>query len=522
MAAQTLVESGGHVLMLDGGFRDEKYQALTPDKTFVAIRTQENDQHRYLLGDDFESIPRGDVGTGAQLTPSRRFITQEVDRFLPLLSDSFFPMESLGYGGLGSGWGLGCCVFSEAELEKAGMPPAEMREAYQLVASRIGISGSQDDARPYTFAHLEGIQPATPPDPAAVLMLQRYRRRQVAFAQAGFHLGRPALALLTEAKDGRKAASLHDMDFYSDAGQAAYRPWITVEQLKRDGNFRYEGSTLVTRFQEDGGNVTVHALDLRTLAPKRYTCRRLLLASGTLGTARIVLRSLQKENARLPLLCNPYTYIPCLLPGRIGKAMPERNIGFAQLALFHDPGGTHDNVAMASLYTYRSLLLFRLLHEVPLNFNDARLLMRYLLPGILIMSIHHPESASPEKFLELAPHAASPTGDCLHAAYQLNDAEQSAVNDREKRYVRAMRSLGAWALKRVYPGNGSSIHYAGTLPFSLQEQKFTLHPSGRLHTAQNVYVADGSGFAYLPAKGLTLSLMANAHLVAKRLAQRKT
>jgi hypothetical protein len=219
---------------------------------------------------------------------------------------------------------------------------------------------------------------------------------------------------------------------------------------------------------------------------------------------------------------SPYAYIPCLLPKRIGKAMPERNSGFAQLSLFHDPGGTHDNVAMASIYSYRSLLLFRLLREVPLNFNDARLLMRYLLAGILIMSIHHPESASPGKFLELAPDPASPTGDCLRASYQLDKAEQSAVNDREKRFVRAIRRLGAWALKRIYPGHGSSIHYAGTLPFSAQGQAFTLHPSGRLHGAQNVFVADGSGFAYLPAKGLTFSLMANAHLVAKRLAQRKS
>jgi hypothetical protein len=31
---------------------------------------------------------------------------------------------------------------------------------------------------------------------------------------------------------------------------------------------------------------------------------------------------------------------------------------------------------------------------------------------------------------------------------------------------------------------------------------------------KNVFVADGSGFKYLPAKGLTLTLMANAHLVA--------
>jgi choline dehydrogenase-like flavoprotein len=41
-----------------------------------------------------------------------------------------------------------------------------------------------------------------------------------------------------------------------------------------------------------------------------------------------------------------------------------------------------------------------------------------------------------------------------------------------------------------------------------------LRPDGKLHGAKRVYVADGSGFNYLPAKGLTFTIMANAHLAA--------
>ena len=78
-----------------------------------------------------------------------------------------------------------------------------------------------------------------------------------------------------------------------------------------------------------------------------------------------------------------------------------------------------------------------------------------------------------------------------------------------------MSSLGCFAIKRVDPGIGASIHYAGTLPFNKEEELLTLSYNGRLNGTKNVFVADGSGFSYLPAKGLTLSLMANAHSVAK-------
>ena len=78
-----------------------------------------------------------------------------------------------------------------------------------------------------------------------------------------------------------------------------------------------------------------------------------------------------------------------------------------------------------------------------------------------------------------------------------------------------MRKLHTYALKRVNPGHGSGIHYAGTIPFSDKEEPLTLSRTGRIHGTKNVYVADSSGFNYLPAPGLTFSLMANAHLVAQ-------
>jgi hypothetical protein len=78
-----------------------------------------------------------------------------------------------------------------------------------------------------------------------------------------------------------------------------------------------------------------------------------------------------------------------------------------------------------------------------------------------------------------------------------------------------MSKLGAYPVKMIDPGMGSSIHYSGVLPFEKEEKPFSLSPDGKLHVTKNIFVADGSGFRFLPAKGLTLSLMANAHNVAQ-------
>jgi GMC oxidoreductase len=517
MAAQTLVESGANVLMLDGGQRDEKYAKLIPSKGFVEIRRTETAQHRYFLGDEFESAGFGSTATGAQLTPPRRFIVANVERFLPLQSKTFAPMESLALGGLGSGWGLGCNVFSDAELQLASLSAPAMRDAYRTVAARVGISAADDDARPYTSAFLEGTLPAVPLDPTAEAIYARYTRRRRPLRAQGFSLGRPALALLSQPRGDRSATSLRDMDFYSDAQRAAWRPWMAVEALLKAPNFLYAGNLLITRFEEADGIVDVFALNLETLEECRFRCRRLVLAAGSLGTARIVLRSLPRGDVRLPLLCNPYTYVPSIVPQRVGRSMPDENSGFAQLQMFYDPDGAHSDVALASIYSYRSLMLFRLLGEAPANVRDARSLMSYLTSGLLIAGIHHPQGYSAGKTIWREPSASSPTGDVLRADFTMTQDERTKCDSRERAYMRALRSIGAWAVRRVRPPHGSSIHYAGTLPFSEREKAYALSPEGRLHGSRNVFVADGSGFTFLPAKGLTLSLMAQAHLVATRL-----
>ena len=238
-AAHTLVEHGARVAMLDVGHRDEKYKSLIPDQDFTTLRQQDGDQHRYFIGDEFEGIPWGKVKVGAQLTPSRQFMVRDVGRLIPLLSDTFTPMESLAYGGLGNGWGLGCFVFSDSELDRAGLDRSEMKAAYEIVSKRIGISGVRDDAAAYTLGDLKNYCPPLRIDRNCQILYEKYRRKSLALNRMGFFMGQPAMAILTEDLGKRQHTSYHDMDFYTDHGLSAYRPWMTVDQLCGMARFSY-------------------------------------------------------------------------------------------------------------------------------------------------------------------------------------------------------------------------------------------------------------------------------------------
>lgn len=515
MAAETLVESGKTVLMLDVGASNPTYQRSVPDKDFIDIRRNDPQQYRYLLGENLEGVSWGKVGKGEQLTPPRKHIFQQTDRLLPIDSHTFEPAESLGYGGLGIGWGIGCWEFSDAELKAAGLNKQDMPDAYRTVSKRIGISATKDQAAAYSLGSLDNYMPSPDMDRNHQRIDQKYQTHKSWFDREGFVMGRAPLALLTQDRPGRKKYAYHDMDFYSDNDKSAYRPWMTVDELRKKPNFTYQGDQLVLSFIETKTGVEVRCLDVSTNTHRTFTAKTLVLATGALGSARIVLRSAKDANTKLPLLCNPYSYTPCIQPSMVGKEVETHKLGFAQMSLFLDEDHDMFDVAMASLYTYQSLMLFRVARQVPLNFADTRALMQYLTPGMVIMGIHQPDQPTSAKYLQLVSDTKSPTGDKLRAHYQLNADEQAKRIRREKKYTAAMRKVGVHALKRIDPGFGSSIHYAGTLPYSITKKPFTLAANGKLHGAQHVYVADSSGFTYLPAKGLTFSLMASAHLAAR-------
>ncbi len=515
MASQTLLEKGAHVTMLDVGAQKSKRSPVIPDEDFLTLRRTDPKQYRYLIGDDAEGVGWGNVGKGEQLTPPRKHLLESVEEYIPVSSNSFFPVESLGYGGLGIGWGLQCWRYSNADLKAAGLNLAKMDAAYQIISDRIGISATKDDSSAYTIGNVKNYQNSPTMDRNHQYIYKKYQARKQSLNRHGFYMGRTPLGLITEDVGERKKYAYHDMDFYSDNDQSAWRPWITVNQLKKNSNFTYQAGYLVLSFKELKNYTEVICLNIADQKHLIIKCRTLVLATSALGTARVVLRSLGQTDTKLPLLCNPYSYVPSIQPHFFGKEAESKKLGFTQLSLFLDPNHIMSDTSVASLYSYQSLMLFRIIRHVPLDFADARILMRYLMSGIVIMGIHHPDKPSAKKYLKLVKSTETPSGDKLQAHYDLSSVEKDSHKQREQAFIGAMRKMGTYGLKRIDPGYGSSIHYAGTLPFSEEAEPFTVHPSGRLNGTKSIYVADSSGFRYLPAPGLTYSLMANAHIVAE-------
>lgn len=514
-AAAPLVAAGRQVVLVDYGNEDRHYAALIPHRPFAELRRAEAAQHRFFLGDHFEGIPFGPVRVGAQLTPPRLHILADASTRIPVDAEGFAVSMSLARGGLGAGWSAGVFPFSAEELGAMGLSLAELQPHYDAVVERIGVAGDADDLTPF-FPPSPAMLPSLEIDTNGEVVFARYERRRAALNAEGFFLGRPRVAACTRRHRGRGPHAYLDLCYWADMDRSIYRPQWTLEELEAAPNFRYLSRRFVESFAEDGGRVRLHARHADTGAAEEHEARALVLAAGTLGTAWLVLRSLGRYDVPVPLLCNPYTYVPTFNTGMLGQTPKERRYSLGQLtAIVERPG----RILQAQLFSYRSLLTFKLMKESPLAYREALRILRVLVPHVAILGIHHEDRPTPGKHC-LVRRGRDGGADRLEVRYRPSAEEVRTQDADERTILRFFRRLGCWPLKRIRPGHGASLHYAGTFPIAPAGGDLTCDTDGRLRPTRQVYVADGSIFPWIPPKGLTFNIMANANRVGTRLAER--
>ena len=346
---------------------------------------------------------------------------------------------------------------------------------------------------------------------------RQYKRKRAAMNAQGSYIGRPWMATCSCAHRGRGPHAYLDLEYWADMDKSVYRPQWTLEELEKEPNFTCLSRRFVERFEEKDGRLRVHVTHADTGAAETHDASYLVMAAGALGSARIVLRSLGKYDTPVPLLCNAYSYAPTLNLKTLGKPMRDRRYSMGQLtAIVQLPG----RILQAQIFSYRSLMTFKLMKELPIAYRQSLRMLRLLIPNFTILGIHHEDRPTPGKYLGLR-RGRDGGADVLEIRYKPSAEETAKQHKDERRILGVIRKLGCIPLKVIRPGHGASIHYAGTLPIEPSgAAPLTCDRDSRLRACKRVYLADGSVFPRLPPKGLTFNIMANADRVGAILAER--
>lgn len=406
-------------------------------------------------------------------------------------------------GGFAGAWGGQLLRYTQADLAGCGDWPigaGQLDPHYNALERHIGIAGAEDDAAEF-LGRAAALMPPTPQVAVASALLRTYARRRQRCRSHGLRLGQPRLAVATEALDGVPAHAFGETEFFATDVDGLYTPRRTLQMLLDGGKLEYVPRARLVGFSEQPDAVALDILDTATGTVQRLSTRHLLLGCGVLHTAKLVLEARGETGRTLPFLDHPPTLLPLFFPSQFGRPLPGRSYPIQAVGCF-EKDGERD---MLSLYYPGGMLRSDLLLDLPLPIPDALGALKLLLGGMLVAQLWRPAKPAPRNRLGLD----------ADGTIRIEYPDRPA-NPHVKALLAAFRVLGGYSLSRLASESpaGWGFHYAGTLPMRTRPSAFETHPDGRLWDSRRVRVIDGSVLPSLPAKTLSLTIMANAARIA--------
>jgi choline dehydrogenase-like flavoprotein len=241
--------------------------------------------------------------------------------------------------------------------------------------------------------------------------------------------------------------------------------------------------------------------------------KSVVLAAGTIATTAIVLRSLALVDHPVRLLSNPTAAFLLVLPERIGSFVSSGQ-NLAQLSLSLSGISEFGNVHCA-LFSATHIPSYEFVRHFPLSRALAIDLWRLMMPAAIVGNCFLPGDHSEHSI------TLESNGRLIVRGGARPNLERTLKMLR-RALSRTFRPLGALMLPGGFLAGapGSDIHYAGTLPMTRESGVATTSPDGEVTGLSGVFVADAASFPSLPAKPHTLTIMANADRIGRKLVSR--
>jgi len=488
----------------------EKTKPLVLDVGITGVHKASDQSYvTETLGTELEGLSHI---TGQYLTPKLRsplfrYVTGRWRELSPIRSQNFRGELSLAMGGFANAWGSGLYEFNDEDLRGFPIRPADLQPYYKRLTEHIGISGG-DKLFGDPLVPDGSLLPPAPLSGPSKILYQRSRdpRAGVSLDRKGIHIGRQRLGILTRPHRGRAQYVFDGRDFFRPSKESIYHPGYTIRELQQCNKIDFKTGLLVKRFEELAEGIVVHALELETGAEVAFSTRALFIGTGAINTARIVLESFQEYTVKLPLLENPVSFVPFIDLFALGSTLDRSSFTGAQLAVIFD-GTQHPDRVQGSFYNLSGVLESDFFLDFPFSTRGNRYCLANIVGAMGVLQLFYSDAPGPAGHLSLAPDG------------NLNvHCEQRRYGAVERLLIKSFRALGFWSFPFLvrYGEPGGSFHYAGTLPMSHREtmKGLATDPMGRLQRTRMVFAIDASTFPLLPAKNLSLTIMANAMRIA--------
>lgn len=486
---------------------------------------RENDEARARLAgepserwsaEDLATITKQPVASDAKGLPEKRafgsdFSFRDFGQRRGVLAEAANAAVISGaFGGFSNSWGAQFMPFTVGTFGHWPVSATEMRPHYEQVLRRIPFAAESDD--------LEGLFPILKAGPhplprlsdRSLAVLARYEPHSKRLNRAGVMLGRARLAF-----NGTHCVRCGLCMTGCPYG-LIYSAAQTFAELRRESAIDYHDGLLALSVEENGESATVLAKELDTGRVQRFTADRVLLACGAIGTARIVMRSLNLFGVTAPVLESRQFRLPFLSVRPVSDPRQASDFTLNQFNMVVTHDEAKRDVSQLHFYTYNQAFV----DALPSAVRDRRA-RRFLLRRLSIALGYLPSWASPSFSISVRPPAAeaeSPEVVLKSSAGELPSPRNPMVRDMVRRVTASAPALDLWPIlpaMRMSAG-GKSYHWGGIFPHeSWPGSRFSSDTLGRVQPWRRIHLVDSSVFPDVPATTFALTVMANAHRIAE-------
>lgn len=503
-AAFPLVQAGLRVLMVDGG---REAAMMPPSRPYLDERFGNTDQWKWMVGQDFHALKNGDAVSPKLRVPTQEYVFDGFAASNRIESKNFVTVGSLAKGGLSNAWGCGVARFSDKDFADFPFDVSDIEASYEAVTRRMGVSGATADDMSEYFGLDEWSQPPIPMDALHESLFDRYQAHRSRLISAGFRLGRSRVAALSQDHLGRKACDESGNCLWGCHRRALYSSTDEISALEQYENFSYRRGFVVDSIGKEPDGISIHGCH----GEERFalTAGTVMLAAGTLATTRLALHAIRHHRPVRVQSCPTAAFL-VWLPGMLGAAR-TRSFGLGQLSFSLSMEGAMS--AFGSTFSTTGIPMTEFIRHLPMSKRYGIDLLKHLLSSCMVGNVFLPGGLSTAAAVLDADDVLKITGGFSHEVPGL-------MSDVAARLRKAYWRMGAWLLPSSFTvaSPGADIHYACTLPMRSNPVAGETSPDGALAGMGGVYVVDGACLSALAEKSHTLTIMANADRIARKLA----
>ncbi len=413
------------------------------------------------------------------------------------------PPFSLARGGFSVGWGASVLPAADCDIGSWPISSNELRKYYAATLAELPLSACDDELSehfPLHAADCDSLKLTR--GNAALLSAFQGKTEKLKMMQAVAGQAR----LLTRVSNTKTAPGCQYCGYCMSGCVYGniYKSSLEIDDLIKNDLLDYESGVFVNYLREKEDAVAIYFTD-KTNSSHTMQAKRVFLAAGAIGSARIILQSKNVYEQSIPLLATIGFIAPLLRLKKNILDWPNMNTQPAVFLEYKVPNFS-DHWVHAQISTANELALQKLgllKNDHSLGYKLRKKAAEHLVFANCNMHSDHGVSHS----IKLCKDNLlfSQMGDTSHA--------RQAVKLAKKRLFSVARAAGCYVLLPfVQSGLGfASNHLGGSLPMKHHPEKETdTNILGNPKGWSKIHVLDSSVFPSIPGTTIGLLAMANA------------